>query len=133
MTAKYIEPEKVAEWLKDPSLKNGVDYQIVDVRGDDFEGGHIRGAKNIPAHEIVDNTEAYLEELAKPKKLVFHCALSQVRGPKSANTYLRTLQEKGAELNQEVLVLQGGFTTWQYRYKDDKDLVEGYKPELWRD
>ncbi|KAJ3094756.1 hypothetical protein HDU96_001490 [Phlyctochytrium bullatum] len=118
MTAEYIEPETVAEWLKDPSLKNGVDYQIVDVRGDEFGEGHIPGAKNIPAHEIVDNTEAYVDELAKPKKIVFHCALSQDKGA------------KGAELNQEVLVLRGGFTTWQDRYKNDKDLVEADKRDL---
>ncbi|KAI8850982.1 Rhodanese-like domain-containing protein [Chytridium lagenaria] len=133
MSAPFVEPETVAAWLKDPSLKNGVDYQIVDVRDEDFNGGHILGAKNIPAHELLEDTAKYAPELAKPKKLIFHCALSQVRGPKSANGYLAHLRNSGAGLDQEVLVLKGGFTTFQYKYKDDKELVEDYNEKLWRD
>ncbi|KAJ3214490.1 hypothetical protein HDU67_001622 [Dinochytrium kinnereticum] len=131
MSASFVDPETVASWLKDPSLKQGVDYQVVDVRDLDFDGGHIRGASNIPAHELLENTEKHLPDLAKPKKLIFHCALSQVRGPKSANGYLAALREKAVVLDQEVLVLKGGFNTWQSKYKDDKALVEDYKPELW--
>ena len=39
-------------------------------------------------------------------KLVFTCAMSQVRGPKCARIYKETLENKG--INQEVQVLQGG-------------------------
>ncbi|KAJ3105756.1 hypothetical protein HDU97_007576 [Phlyctochytrium planicorne] len=131
MSAKYVDPEEVAALYKDPSLKRGVDFQVVDVRGDDFEGGHIPGAKNIPAHELLDNMDAYADDLKKPRKLIFHCALSQVRGPKAANAYNAYLREIAATSDQEVLILRGGFTTWQYKYKDDETLVEDYNPKLW--
>ena len=58
--------------------------------------------------------------------VVFHCALSQQRGPSSALRYLRERErlvgkgEVGArdeggklEEKQEVAVLEGGFVKWQ--------------------
>jgi Cdc25 family phosphatase len=44
VTVSYIEPQQLAELLKTPEKQNTL---IVDVRGEDFEGGHIKGALNI--------------------------------------------------------------------------------------
>lgn len=32
---------------------------------------------------------------------------------------------------QKVYVLQGGFTMWQEKYGQDKDLTEGYEKDIW--
>jgi hypothetical protein len=75
--------------------------------------------------------------------LIFHCALSQVRGPKCAQRYcsLRDQQERVQEQSfgspsppppqQQVLVLRGGFEEWQRRFKQDPALVEHYDAEYW--
>lgn len=68
-----------------------------------------------------------LRRLQDKKTVVFHCALSQQRGPSAALRYLR---EKG-ESDQEVYVLDLGFTGWQQKYGTDERLTEGYRKELW--
>ncbi|KAJ3316479.1 hypothetical protein HDU76_001759 [Blyttiomyces sp. JEL0837] len=144
MSAPFIDQQVLADMIKDPKLKPGVDYQVVDVRDSDFIGGNIKDAVNIPSYEIVENPESYIPKLQQPKKLIFHCALSQVRGPKSANAYLRArlakemeevesgaVKENDKKDRQEVWVLRGGFNQWQARYKDDKDLTENYDASKW--
>ena len=92
---------------------------IVDVRADDYIGGHIVGCQNVPT-----NTHDYrMPELVRTLKdqdtIVFHCALSQQRGPSSALKYLRERERlNGKELHstQKVYVLDGGFTKWQEVY-----------------
>jgi Cdc25 family phosphatase len=32
---------------------------------------------------------------------------------------------------QKVYVLKGGFTMWQEKYGQDKDLTEGYEKDVW--
>ena len=58
--------------------------------------------------------------------LVFHCVLSQVRGPKCARMY-------SDKFNRDVYVLVGGFSNWQSLYKDDPLRVENYDPIYWDD
>ena len=56
-------------------------FQIVDVRDDDFEGGHIKGAINVPYHQFSDRVTTLVDELEGKDAVIFHCALSQQRGP----------------------------------------------------
>lgn len=89
---------------------------IIDVRDNDYIGGHILGCQNVPT-----NTHDYrMPELVRTLKdkdtVVFHCVLSQQRGPSSALKYLRErerLGEEGLEEKQKVYVLEGGFQMWQ--------------------
>lgn len=61
---------------------------------------------------------------------VFHCALSQQRGPSSAMKFLRSIPE--SELgNFQIWVLKGGFSYWQSLYGTDDTVTENYKPDLW--
>lgn len=75
-----------------------------------------------------------LRRLADKKTVVFHCALSQQRGPSAALRYLR---EKAATADsetpdeQQVFVLDQGFTGWQQEFGTDERLTEGYRKELW--
>lgn len=95
--------------------------------------------------------------------MVFHCALSQQRGPGAALRYLRererlfgkdegktiggilkkNAEEKRAgegewedvveEKEQKVYVLDRGFVGWQEKFGEDPKLTEGYRKELWKD
>ncbi|KAI9821187.1 MAG: hypothetical protein M1827_003921 [Pycnora praestabilis] len=62
---------------------------IIDVRDDDHVGGHIAGSTHVPSSTL-DYRTAELVRTLKPKSIVvFHCALSQQRGPSAALRYQR--------------------------------------------
>ncbi|OQD68094.1 hypothetical protein PENPOL_c003G08890 [Penicillium polonicum] len=70
------------------------------------------------------------------KMVVFHCALSQQRGPSAALRYARERESTlGAEENQkqQVFVLEGGFVEWQQKYGNDTKLTEAYAADIWEE
>lgn len=88
---------------------------VIDVRDSDFFGGHIRGCTNVPTQALDYKLPELVRLLRGARTVVFHCALSQQRGPSAALRYLR---ERGRllgdeEEGQEVCVLEGGFVRWQ--------------------
>lgn len=112
---------------------------IIDVRDSDYIGGHIRGCTNIPSSTLDYRTAEMVRTLKDKDVVVFHCALSQQRGPSAALRYVRErkrllgidLEDKdagktgeGAEKEgaggsrQKVYVLEGGFTKWQEKWVD---------------
>jgi rhodanese-related sulfurtransferase len=68
--------------------------------------------------------------LQDKKTVVFHCALSQQRGPSAALRYLR---EGNVPEGQEVMVLDRGFVGWQEEFGRDERITEGYRKELWEE
>ncbi|KAF2275598.1 uncharacterized protein EI97DRAFT_450816 [Westerdykella ornata] len=62
---------------------------IVDVRDGDHIGGHIRGSTWVPSSELDFRTPQLVRDLQDKDVVVFHCALSQQRGPSAALRYLR--------------------------------------------
>jgi rhodanese-related sulfurtransferase len=56
-------------------------FQIVDVRDDDYIGGHIPGSLNIPSRQFGGRVPSLVHELKDCDAVVFTCALSQQRGP----------------------------------------------------
>lgn len=97
---------------------------------DDFEGGNIVSAKNYPSSQFADEVQDLVYgPLKEYKQVIFHCHLSQQRGPKAAGQYAQARQAAletgkleqdsadGAQPKQEVLVLRGGFSEFQDKYK----------------
>ena len=99
-----------------------------------------------------------IRQLADKETVVFHCALSQQRGPAAALRYIRerdrlraAREGQGASVaaaaeggsvgeegkaegkEQKVYVLDQGFVGWQEVYGTDERLTEGYRKELWED
>ncbi len=98
-----------------------------------------------------------IRQLADKETVVFHCALSQQRGPAAALRYIRErdrlkaagegsapaaagasgegVGEEGKVegKEQKVYVLDQGFVGWQEVYGTDERLTEGYRKELWED
>jgi len=56
-------------------------FKIVDVRDDDYIGGHIPGTLNIPSRQFGSRVDDLVDELKDNEAIVFTCALSQQRGP----------------------------------------------------
>ncbi|KAI0549174.1 Rhodanese-like protein [Xylaria curta] len=111
---------------------------IVDVRDDDYIGGHIRTSLHFPSRSLDATMPTLLRKLADKETVVFHCALSQQRGPSAALRYLRAKEADAADgkesaKKQKVYVLDQGFTGWQEVYGTDERLTEGYRKELWED
>ncbi|KAK4520560.1 uncharacterized protein ATC70_006437 [Mucor velutinosus] len=130
-TPVYAEAEEVMDLVRDPSKQPGKDYVIVDVRGEDYKGGHIPGSINIPASEMYDKANDLIRKYSQVPKIYFHCALSQVRGPKSARIYAETLNNLGTETEQKVKILRFGFEGWHDKYSKEKDLIEDYDQAIW--
>ncbi|OMJ24405.1 Dual specificity phosphatase ibp1 [Smittium culicis] len=120
-----------------------VNYLIVDVRDSDYIGGHIPGALNIPSYEIRDKVDEIAKKYCNIPLLVFHCALSQVRGPKSARIYHEfvgnvIMSQHSAYKDiipkleeQQVSVLTGGFSDWYDEFKNEPDMLEDIDHDLW--
>ncbi|RKP26843.1 Rhodanese-like domain-containing protein [Syncephalis pseudoplumigaleata] len=132
-SVEYIESDELASLLRNSALTPRVDYVIIDVRDDDFEGGNIVSAINVPSHRLMEQLPALVKQYAHVPKIIFHCALSQVRGPTSAGLYHQAAMQRivVAGEPQQVLVLRGGFALWQAKFKDAADLIENYNRELW--
>ncbi|KAM7195355.1 Rhodanese-like domain containing protein [Naviculisporaceae sp. PSN 640] len=130
---------------------------IIDVRDDDYIGGHIKNAQNFPSHTLDATLPTLIRQLEDKPTVIFHCALSQQRGPGAALRYIRERdrlraakaakaskqksletadeqeKEKDSEFEQTVYVLDRGFVGWQEKYGTDERLTEGYRKELWED
>jgi len=55
------------------------DFLVVDVRDDDFVGGNIKGAVNLPSREFLMNVDGLVKDAKQVPLIIFHCSLSQVR------------------------------------------------------
>ncbi|KID75586.1 CDC25-like phosphatase YCH1 [Metarhizium brunneum] len=133
MSAKSLSEKILAE--KDAA---NTSFAIIDVRDDDHIGGHIRGSTNIPIGQLDAMMPTLVRRLQDKKTVVFHCALSQQRGPSAALKYLRekdgllrSLGSREIAAEQEVYVLDRGFVGWQQVYGDDERLTEGYVKDIW--
>ncbi|ESZ91318.1 hypothetical protein SBOR_8293 [Sclerotinia borealis F-4128] len=62
---------------------------IIDVRDDDHIGGHIKHSTHIPSSTLDYKIPELVRKLKDKDTVVFHCALSQQRGPSAALKYIR--------------------------------------------
>ncbi|GAA6006840.1 hypothetical protein JCM11491_003201 [Sporobolomyces phaffii] len=95
MNYSYANHDAIADLVR--TKRAGVDYQVVDVRDQDFRGGNIPGAIRAPSEQRTDDTvRALVERLDGIPTVVFHCTLSQVRGPKNARIYAEAVAARAA-------------------------------------
>ena len=72
---KYMSPQELEALIKSKAK----DYLVVDVRGDDYRGGNIKGGINIPSDKFLPKLHQLIEDTQNVSKIIFHCALSQQR------------------------------------------------------
>ncbi|KAI0251963.1 hypothetical protein BJV78DRAFT_1125349 [Lactifluus subvellereus] len=85
------------------------DYLIVDVRDDEYIGGNITNCHNALSVTFLDDLVRDAKEIPQG---IFHCAFSQSRGPKAARATAGRQR-----YTQQVLILRGGFTEFQAKFK----------------
>ncbi|CAN1770628.1 Dual specificity phosphatase Cdc25 [Linum perenne] len=97
------------------SLKDRPDLAVIDVRDDErIDDGHIAGSLHYASGSFGDRMPDLLQEVKGKDTLVFHCALSQVRGPTCARRLANYLDELKAETGvKNVMVLERGFNGWE--------------------
>ncbi|KAI6085714.1 Rhodanese-like protein [Hypoxylon rubiginosum] len=136
-------------------LSSDSSVAIVDVRDDDHIGGHIKSSLHFPSRSLDAMMPTLVRKLADKDVVVFHCALSQQRGPSAALQYLRAKEGASAAVarkvadeqqsasgegeaatkkqQQTVYILDRGFVGWQEAYGPDERLTEAYRKEIWED
>ena len=89
---EYIAPSDLAALLKQGAIAQGK-VVVVDVRDSDFRGGNIAGAKNITEDEFQDDdaVDECVSRFAGAHAVIFHCMMSQCRGPFAASRYAAAL------------------------------------------
>jgi rhodanese-related sulfurtransferase len=84
-TAFYVILDIRISFLQDLSKiiksdkRPGKDYLVVDVRDDDFIGGHIPNCRNEPSTTFPDKLDDLVRDAKDVPQVIFHCALSQSR------------------------------------------------------
>ncbi|KAL4069886.1 Rhodanese-like domain-containing protein [Scleroderma yunnanense] len=128
---KYIHSYELAAIIQSDK-KSGKDYLVVDVRDEDWVGGNIKGSRHIPSEKFLIEVDQLLKDSKDVPTVVFHCRLSQQRGPKAARIYeeARNLLHPSGE-HFEVRVLSGGFYQFGEIYKDNPKLVENWRDIVW--
>jgi Cdc25 family phosphatase len=148
---KYITGQELAAIIKSDKIPLK-DYLVVDVRDDDYKGGNIPKGQNWPSYNFMWAVDELVEKTKDVKMMVFHCTFSQERGPKAARIYeekRNQLLAEGTDSPPEVLVLRGGFSKFQAKFKvsqtcqsivfrvlktrfqDDPALVENWDKNVW--
>jgi len=127
MTIEYVTTEELGR-----RIRRKEKLLVVDVRDDDYLGGHIKGSKNMPSRRLAEQLPQLVRESADEKTVVFHCMLSQVRGVKAARMYEEARRMMGYdEEAQKILILQGGFQEWQRMHGPDPELTAEWIKDLW--
>jgi len=116
---RFLQPNEVKCLLEDPQMSPNM--VILDVRDDDFAGGHIRGCVNLPCWELLqgDNLDTFIRSTCVDgtRMIVVHCYLSQQRGPLTA----RRLSERLSQLEKntiQVCVLAHGYRRFSSLYPE---------------
>ncbi|EIW80887.1 Rhodanese-like protein [Coniophora puteana RWD-64-598 SS2] len=128
---QYVTGEELVEIIRSDKVPSK-DYLIVDVRDADYRGGNIKGSFHLPSEKFEQNVQGLVSKTKDVPLVIFHCALSQARGPKAARDYENIRNAADGVSPAEVYILRGGFTQWQRRYKDHADLVENYDAAVWK-
>ena len=110
MIASYVYQQRIMKTLTEEEFRAGYrKAQLIDVREpNEFEGGHILGARNIPLSQLKQRKN----EIRTDKPVYLYCQNS-VRSGRAA----QTLRKNGCT---EIYNLKGGFKKWGGKIKAKK-------------
>jgi len=118
----YIDPAE----LRDSILTKSPGIIVIDVRDDDYVGGHVKGSVNVPSSrelwsaENEDERKLWVSRiLSENTTIIFHCQQSQQRGPKCARIFADSVAQANLDQAPSIRVLRGGFSQWHASYADD--------------
>lgn len=90
-TLRRMSREQLSSLLLSPDTSK---VAVIDVRDDDHVGGHINSSIHIPSSSLDHRIPEIVRTMAGKEIVVFHCALSQQRGPAATLRYLRERESK---------------------------------------
>ncbi|KAI0487131.1 Rhodanese-like domain-containing protein [Xylaria cf. heliscus] len=132
---KTIEPasltrEEVLDKLRAGGI--GRDFILVDVRRNDYEGGTVRGAINLPAQSLYPTIPALYQlfKNASIRHVIWYCGSSAGRGTRAAAWFNDHIREQGDQQMQSV-ILRGGIKGWATAGEDFVNFMDGYVSEHW--
>ena len=136
----YMTREDLSAFLLKPVTARP-SIAVIDVRDDDHVGGHIFSSAHVPSSTLDHKIPELVRTLSGKDIVIFHCALSQQRGPTAARRYARErarllsgitridsvaspeTRDVEAEktgygpdvegTKQKIYILDGGFVKWQ--------------------
>ncbi|RMZ80803.1 hypothetical protein DV737_g2826, partial [Chaetothyriales sp. CBS 132003] len=86
----YLPSSTLASLLSDSH--SAAKTAVIDVRDSDHIGGHIKGSTWVPLPELDARIPELIRLNKNKERVVFHCMLSQQRGPMAALKYARAKQ-----------------------------------------
>lgn len=106
----YFRQKKILKTLKEEEFRAGYrKAQLIDVREpNEYEGGHILGARNIPMSQL----KTRMKEIRPDKPVYLYCQ-SGMRSGRAA----QMLKKKGYH---DLYHLDGGFKKWSGKVKTKK-------------
>lgn len=93
-TLRRMSREQLSSLLLSPDASK---VAVIDVRDDDHVGGHINSSTHVPSSSLDHRVPEIVRTMAGKEIVVFHCALSQQRGPTAALRYMRERESKMKE------------------------------------
>lgn len=97
----------------------------------DHIGGHIKHSLHVPSHTLnLKTTPELVRKLASKEVVVFHCALSQQRGPSAALGYIR---ERKRLKGKDSVSIAPGSGVGEILKKNAEDRAEGERDGEWED
>jgi len=125
-TLRRISRERLSSLILSPTTAPTI--AIVDVRDADHVGGHISSSMHVPSSSLDYRIPELIRKLADKQIVVFHCALSQQRGPSAALRYLR---EESSGLTGKAL--DGDNADGANREADEKEEGDAGKEDVVED
>jgi len=101
-------------------------FVIVDSRFEyEFDGGHFKGAYNLPLLEQIEQLASNHQRLDEStiQSYIFHCERSICRGPRAAQ-YFRHLCIKNNMFNVRVFVMTGGYSCFWRKFQNHEYLLD---------
>ncbi|KAI9172172.1 rhodanese-like domain protein [Paramyrothecium foliicola] len=132
----HLEPSEVLQLLEDDAASGASakdkqrDFQLVDVRRNDWEGGTISSSLNLPAQSFYQ-IRPVLYQLCRQagiKTIIFYCGSSSGRGPRCAGWMQDYLNEIG-DKDMSAVVLKGGIKGWHKTY--GSKMMDWYDEKAW--
>ena len=107
------------------------DFIIIDVREEDFIGGNIVNAINIPYSNFNINSLNKIIENRDKKFIVVHCMYCSLRGPGSYYKINKFLKENNK--SEKLYLLKDGFYNFiNFCIKNNNlEYIENYNSEYW--
>ncbi|CAN6286022.1 unnamed protein product [Urochloa humidicola] len=105
----YVSAAQLVSMASDPRVA------IVDVRDEERSyDGHIAGSHHYASDSFTDRMPDLAQATGAKETLVFHCALSKVRGPSCAQMFHDYLSEAKEDSGvKNIMVLERGFNGWE--------------------